>query len=212
MDKVKKVAIIGGTGKVGRHIASRALEKGYQVRMLVRSPKKLTSHDARIEIVEGDVRNLEDIQKLLTDCQIVISTFGQPLKEEPIYSSVTENILKIMSDLKITRYIGVTGGSLTINGDKKSLLNKIGANVFEIVYSKMMSDKKNEWIILNRNTSIQWTLIRLPFIDEGKEKGFIKENLTDMPGTKITNNDIATFIIQQIDHPKYVHKAPFISN
>ncbi|WP_428912138.1 NmrA family NAD(P)-binding protein [Niallia sp. Krafla_26] len=37
MDNSNKIAIIGGTGKVGRHIASRALEKEYQVRMLVRN-------------------------------------------------------------------------------------------------------------------------------------------------------------------------------
>ncbi|MCM3602792.1 NAD(P)H-binding protein [Robertmurraya korlensis] len=207
-----KIAIIGGTGKVGRHIASRALENGYQVRMLVRDPEKLTFRDARIEIVEGNVQNLEDIKKLLKDCQVVINTFGQPLKEKPIYSSVTEKILEVMADIQIDRYIGVTGGSLTIKGDKKSFLNRVGAKMFEIIYSNMMIDKKREWNILNRNKQIKWTLIRLPFIVDGTEKVFIKENLTDMPGTKITNRDIATFIINQIENLKYIQKAPFISN
>ncbi len=207
-----KVAIIGGTGKVGRHIASRALEQGYQVRMLVRNPKKLTYRDSKIEIVQGNVQNSNDIQKLLKDCQIVINTFGQLMKEEPIYSSVTENILEVMSDLQIERYIGVTGGSLTINGDKKSFLNRVGAKFFEIIYSNMMIDKKKEWHILNKNKLIKWTLIRLPFIVDGTEIGNIEENLTDMPGIKITNQDVATFIVNQIESLKYLQKAPFISN
>lgn len=211
MNNPYKIAIIGGTGKVGRRIALKALENGYQVRMLVRNPIMLTFDD-RIEIVEGNVQNSEDIHKLLKDCQIVINTFGQPLKEKQIYSSVTETILQIMADLQIERYIGVTGGSLTITGDKKSLINRVGAKVFEIVYSNMMIDKKNEWHILNENNLIKWTLIRLPFIVEGEEIGNIKENLRDMPGTRITNGDIATFIINQIKNPKYVHRAPFISN
>ena len=207
-----KVAIIGGTGKVGRHIASRALEQGYQVRMLVRNPEKLTYRDSKIEIVQGNVQNSKDIQKLLKDCQIVINTFGQLMKEEPIYSSVTENILEVMSDLQIERYIGVTGGSLTINGDKKSFLNRVGAKFFEIIYSNMMIDKKKEWHILNKNKLIKWTLIRLPFIVDGTEIGNIEENLTDMPGTKITNQDVATFIVNQIESLKYIQKAPIISN
>lgn len=207
-----KVAIIGGTGKVGRHIASRALEQGYQVRMLVRNPEKLTYRDSKIEIVQGNVQNSKDIQKLLKDCQIVINTFGQLMKEEPVYSSVTENILEVMSDLQIERYIGVTGGSLTINGDKKSFLNRVGAKFFEIIYSNMMIDKKKEWHILNKNKLIKWTLIRLPFIVDGTEIGNIEENLTDMPGTKITNQDVATFIVNQIESLKYIQKAPFISN
>ncbi len=131
-----------------RHIAARALEKGYQVRMLVRNPEKLTFRDARVEIVEGDAQNLNDIQKLLIDCQIVVNTFGQPLKEKQIYSSVTENILEVMTDLQIDRYIGVTGGSLTINGDKKSIINRVGAKLFEIFYSNMMIDKKKNGIFL----------------------------------------------------------------
>lgn len=212
MDNSYKIALIGGTGRVGRYIASRAVENGYQVRMLVRNPEKLTFRDDRIEIVAGDVQNLEDIKILLKDCQIVINTFGQPLKEIPIYSSVTEKILGIMTDLQIDRYIGVTGGSLTIKGDKKRILNKVGAKMFEIIYSNMMIEKKKEWNILNGNKQIKWTLIRLPFIVDGTEIGSIKAKLTDMPGTKITSRDIATFIINQIENPNYVHKAPFISN
>ncbi|MFJ8104123.1 NAD(P)-dependent oxidoreductase [Lysinibacillus sp. NPDC096212] len=212
MENSHRIAIIGGTGKVGRYIAAKALQNGYQVRMLVRNPDKLTLRDDRIEIVEGNVQNFEDIQKLLKDCQIVINTFGQPIKEEPIYSSVTKKILEIMEDLQIDRYIGVTGGSLTINGDKKSIINRVGAKIFEIIYSKMMVDRKKEWHILNGNKLIKWTLIRLPFIDNGNEIGYIKENLVDMPGTKVTSQDIATFIINQIENPKYVHKVPFISN
>lgn len=111
-----------------------------------------------------------------------------------------------MPDLQIERYIGVTGGSLTITGDKKSLVNRVGAKIFESIYSNMMIDKKNEWHILNENKLIKWTLIRLPFIVDEAETGYIQENLTDMPGTKITNGDIVTFIIKQIKNPKYVKK------
>ncbi|MFT4412830.1 NAD(P)-dependent oxidoreductase [Fredinandcohnia humi] len=212
MDNPSKIAIFGGTGKVGRHIATTAVQKGYQVRMLVRNPERLAYRDDRIDVVEGKIQDIQTIRQLLKDCKIVINTFGQPLKEIPIYSNATENILEIMKELKIDRYIGVTGGSLTINGDKKSFVNRFGAKMFEIILSKMMEDKKREWKILSSNKDIEWTLIRLPFVVEGSEIGNIKENLTDMPGTKITNQDIATFIIDQIDNPKYVHKAPFISN
>lgn len=213
MDNLNKIAIIGGTGKVGRRIAVKALENGYQVRMLVRTPKKLSLNDDRIEIVEGAVQNREDIQKLLKDCQIVINTFGQPLKEKPIYSSVTKTIIEIMAELQIERYIGVTGGSLTISNDKKSLINRLVAKLFENFYSDMMIDKKKEWDFLNSNEQIEkWTLIRLPFITDQEDIGYIKENLTDLPGIKITNGDIATFIINQIEDSKYIQKAPFISN
>lgn len=212
MEQSYKIAIIGGTGKVGRHIASRALENGHQVRMLVRNPDKLTYKDARVEIVRGNVEHQEDIKKLLAGCQVVINAFGQPIKDEPMYSSVTKRILDVMADMEIPRYIGVTGASLTIEGDRKSFINRIGAKVFEILYSNMMKNKREEWDILKKSKDVKWTLIRLPFIAEGTEIGSIKENLTNMPGTKITNQDIATFLINQTGSEKYIYKAPFISN
>lgn len=212
MSNPQKVAIIGGTGKVGRRIAAQALQEGYQVRMLVRDPEKLRQLDKRIEVVEGSIQDLEAIRILLKDCGTVINTFGQPYKDKPVYSESTNNILDIMKELKISRYIGVTGGSLTIEGDKKSVWNRIGAKLFEIFLSSMMEDKEREWEILNDTTYIDWTLIRLPFIVDGTKMAHIKENLVDMPGTKITNQDIAAFIISQINDLQYIGKAPFISH
>ena len=208
----KKIAIIGGTGKVGRHLAAIAIKNGYQVRMLVRNPEKITYKDEKIEIVEGHVQNIETLRELLKDCDFVINTFGQPSKEVPIYSSVTKNILEIMNELKISRYIGVSGGSLTISSDKKSIVNRFGAKLLKLLFANMIKDKKWELEILNRNKEIDWTLIRLPFVKDSFDTQVIKENLINMPGTKITNQDIANFIIDQLEKAKYVHKSPFISH
>ncbi|WP_220095161.1 SDR family oxidoreductase [Bacillus sp. 03113] len=206
-----RIAIIGGTGKVGRYIAKKALESGFQVRMLVRNPDKLTYSDDRIELIKGDAQNKTSIRTLIKDCHIVINTLGQPLKDFPIYSSVTSNILNFMGEFGIRRYIGVTGASLNVTGDKKKLVNRIGAKMFELLFSEMIADKKKELTIL-QNSDVEWTLVRLPFVVEGPETGRIKEKLTDMPGVKISNENIAKFIINQINDKKYLEKTPCISN
>ncbi|WP_226530787.1 NAD(P)H-binding protein [Metabacillus niabensis] len=212
MDHSYKLAIIGGTGTVGRHIATRAIQQGYHVRMLVRNPERVLYKHDKIEIVQGQIQEIENIRELLKDCKGVINTFGQPTKEKPIYSQVTKNILEVMTELNITRYIGVSGGSLTISGDNKSTLNHFGAKLFELLFPGMMEDKKAEWELLSKDKHIQWTLIRLPFVKDSLKTKKIKESLTDMPGTKITNQDIASFIMGHVENTKYIHKAPFISH
>ncbi|MGG2134748.1 NAD(P)H-binding protein [Bacillus sp. S2(2024)] len=211
MDNPYKIAVIGGTGKVGRYIASESLKNGYQVRMLVRNPKNLKYNDDKVEIVTGTAENVDAIRQLLEGCLIVINCFGQPMRDTPIYSKVTRDILEVMKEKDIKRYIGVTGASLNIIGDKKSLLNKIGAKMFEVLFSKMMKDKREELNILLKNKDLDWTLIRLPFVKEGVEVRAVKESLTDMPGTMISNKEIANFIISQIDNKEYIHKTPFIA-
>lgn len=211
MDNPYKIAVIGGTGKVGRYIASESLKNGYQIRMLVRNPKKLKYNDDKIEIVTGTAENVDAIRQLLEGCHIVINCFGQPMRDTPIYSKVTRDILEVMKEKDIKRYIGVTGGSLNIIGDKKGLLNKIGAKMFEVLFSKMMKDKREELNILLKNKDLDWTLIRLPFVKEGVEVRAVKESLIDMPGAMISNKEIANFIISQIDNKEYIHKIPFIA-
>lgn len=211
MNYTLKIAVIGGRGKVGRFIADYALKRGYQVRMLVRSINLQTTSNEHIEVVEGDARDKDVIANLIQGCNVVINTLGQPAKDSPIYSAVTSNILTAMNDLGIRRYIAVTGGSLNVDGDHKSLLNKLGARLFLILYPAMMADKKKEHEIL-ASSNIDWTLVRLPVVVEGPQTGRIKVNLTDMPGMKMTNQDIADFLLQQIDDTKYIGKTPFIAN
>ncbi|MNJ42214.1 NmrA-like family protein [compost metagenome] len=211
MKSDERIAIIGGTGKVGRYIAAAALRQGYQVRMLVRNPAKLVGQDDRIEIMEGQADNINDLRRLLQDCHIVINTFGQPAGDPPLYSLVTSLVMEVMNEAEISRYIGVTGGSLTLEGDQKRLRNKIGAWLFKVLFPAMIKDKQKEAAILEQYCNIEWTLIRLPFVVEGEERGGIKENLTDMPGTKISSQDIASFIIGEVKGRKYIHKAPFIA-
>ncbi|MCI0768489.1 NAD(P)H-binding protein [Bacillus sp. TL12] len=205
------IAIIGGTGKVGKFLAETAIKKGYTVRMLVRNPEKVSVTSPNIELIKGYAQNPHSIRSLLEGCEAVVNTFGQPNRDTPLYSEVTKLIITIMGDIGIKRYIGVTGGSLDIYGDKKSFVNKLGAIVFRIMYSKMIKDKKKELIIL-QESKIDWTLVRLPFIYEKDINKTIKENLFDMPGLTITNRNIADFLIDEISNSKYIRKTPFIAN
>ncbi|AZK48441.1 NAD(P)-dependent oxidoreductase [Paenibacillus lentus] len=211
MNNNEIVAIIGGTGKVGRYVAAAALRQGYRVRMLVRNPDRLVNQDNRIEVIKGHADNISDLRQLLQDCHIVINAFGQPAGDTPLYSFVTSLVLEVMNELEISRYIGVTGGSLTLEGDRKSLQNKLGAWLFKVFFPNMIKDKQKEAAILEQYCNIEWTLIRLPFVVESEERGNVKVNLTDMPGIKISNQDIASFIIDEVLDRQYIHKTPFIA-
>lgn len=212
MEQIRSIALIGGNGTAGRHIARTAAEKGYHVRMLTRRAANMPSADKQIEIRQGDAQDIQSVRELLEGCQAVINTLGQPVRAEPIYSLVTSQLLHVMQEYGIRRYIGVSGGSLDVPGDKKRLTNRIGARAFDLLFPRLMSDKRKELHILLQNRQIDWSLIRLPFVKEGPCKGHIKVNLYDMPGLSITNSDIAAFLIRELEEPAWIRQAPFISH
>jgi putative NADH-flavin reductase len=213
MDNANKIAIIGGTGTVGRFIAKEAIQNGYQVRMLVRNPKKVAFKDDKLDIVQGDVQNEESLRTLIKGCDIVINTFGQPMTDVPLFSGITEKIIKVMKELKVKRYFGVTGASLAFPGDKRKFLTKIMIKLFKAKFGEAMADRQKEIdFLMGNKESIDWTLVRLPRVSDSSETGTIKESFQDMPGLKVNNQDIATYIVKHIKNHKYVHKGPFISN
>ncbi len=136
---------------------------------------------------------------------------GQPKNEPYIFSTVTKHILKVMKEYEIKRYILISGGSLNVEGDQKGIVNKIGANLFQLFLPKMIRDKYKELEII-QSSDVDWTIVRLPFVIEGNDIENIKESLVDMPGMKIQNGDIAPFVLKQINSKTYVAKCPFISN
>lgn len=211
MESTNKIAILGANGKVGKFLVTEALEKGYQVKVLTRNSENMTITNENIEVIIGDARDFSSIHKLLKGCRAVINAVGQPKNESYIFSTVTKHILEAMKEFGIKRYIVISGGSLNVTGDQKGIVNKIGATLFKVFLSKMMQDKYKELQTI-QGSNVDWTIVRLPFVMEGKSIGKIKESLVDMPGMKIRNSDIAPFVIKEINSERYVGKCPFISN
>ncbi len=211
MESTNKIAILGANGKSGKFLVNEALEKGYQVQILTRNSNNMTITNENLETIIGDARDFSSIRELLKGCRAVINAVGQPKNESYIFSTVTKHILEVMKEFETKRYILISGGSLDVTGDQKGIVNKIGAILFKAFLSKMMQDKYKELQTI-QGSDVDWTIVRLPFVMEGKSIGNIKESLVDMPGIKIQNGDIAPFVIKQFNSEKYVGKCPFISN
>ncbi|WP_242257057.1 SDR family oxidoreductase [Bacillus cereus group sp. BfR-BA-01379] len=211
MESTNKIVILGTNGKAGKFLVKKALEKGYQVKILTRNSNNMTITNENLETIIGDARDFSSIRELLKGCRVVINAVGQPKNEPYIFSTVTKHVIQAMKEFEIKRYIVISGCSLNVTGDQKGIVNKIGATLFKVFLSKMMQDKYKELQII-QSSEVDWTIVRLPFVIEGNGIGNIKESLVDMPGIKIQNGDIAPFVIKQINSERYVGKCPFISN
>lgn len=209
------IAVLGGGGRTGKYLVSHLIEKGYILKILLRNRPALDDPfssllaNPHIEVVQGDAVNFDDIQSLLSDCQVVISTIGQRPGEPMVASAATQNILKVMEEYKIERYVLVGGINIDTPYDKKSDQTKAATEWMKNMFPAIHADRAKAYDIL-AESNIEWTLVRLPMIEYTDESFPVQANLEDCGGTKISTKNIAVFLEEQIADKTYIRAAPFL--
>jgi putative NADH-flavin reductase len=211
MESKYKIAVIGGTGKSGQFLVIHLLKLGIPIKMLIRNPENFQLKSPLIEIIRGDARDPRAVYSLIEGCNAVISTLGQPKNEPPIFSDATRNVISAMDFFRIRRYIITTGINVDTPQDKKTGYTEAATEWMKDNYPKTTADKQTEWDLLVAS-ALDWTLVRLPYIELTDKKSEVKINLEDCPGEKISATSLAEFLADQLNDTTYFKQSPFISN
>jgi len=210
MKNIYKVAVLGGGGRTGNYLVSQLLKKGFSIKLLLRNPEKFTIQSPQIKIIKGDALDLETIKSLLRDCQAVISTIGQRKEEPLVASQATKNILHVMKDYEIERYVLLAGLNIDTPFDKKSPKTIMATDWMKANFPVIQEDRQKAYDLLVAS-NVNWTQVRVPFIEFNDLSTEISVSLEDCSGDKINANDIAGFMISEMTESKYTKQSPFIS-
>jgi dihydroflavonol-4-reductase len=129
-----KVLVTSADGMLGSNLVRELLAREYSVRALVqpgRSPKTLDG--LNIELVHGDVLNIEDIESAILGCDYVIhaaaSTSIWPARSRTVYDVNLEGIMNVVwaaTAAKIKRLVHVSSANVFAAGNKLLPGNEFG--------------------------------------------------------------------------------------
>jgi NADH dehydrogenase len=74
--KIQHVALIGGTGFVGRHLAAHLHNRGYRCRIVTRHPHRHRGLQTVAELVSADPFDSTDLARVLQGCDAVVNLVG----------------------------------------------------------------------------------------------------------------------------------------
>ena len=118
---MKKVAVIGATGFVGKQVVNELANRGCAVNAIARDSSKVEEKDS-VTAVSADVNNVEDLAKVLEGNDAVINTFNAGWTNPNLYDDFlngSRNIEKAVEQSGVKRFITVGGaGSLFIDGNQ----------------------------------------------------------------------------------------------
>lgn len=209
---MKKVIVFGSTGTVGTHVVKQSLEKGYEVSAFCRDKQKLKdlSHP-NLKIIEGDVFNIEDVNKAIKGQETVVVTLGSGSRKSIVRSEGTKNIIHAMKTNGVSRLLCQ---STLGTGDSNGNLNLFWKYIMFGWFLKQVfldHELQEEYV---RNSDLDWTIIRPAAFTDGEKTehynhGFgPKDKSTKL---KISRADVADFILKQVVGRQYIHQAPGLS-
>jgi putative NADH-flavin reductase len=70
-----RLALLGASGRIGRHVLAWALESGHQVTALARNPESLAAA-AGLTVITGDATEAASVARLVTGADAVLSALG----------------------------------------------------------------------------------------------------------------------------------------
>ena len=205
------VAVLGGGGRTGKYLINQLIDKEYRVKVLLRNPETFEIKSPLIQIVQGDAIDSAAANSLVDGCHAVISSIGQRPGEPLVAAQATRNILNAMLNYGVKRYILVAGINIDTPFDHKGPETIIATNWMKTNFPIIQQDRQKAYTLLVRS-DVDWTLVRVPFINFSNSTGDVNVNLDDCLGNKIEAGSIAAFLIKQLSEETYLNKAPFICN
>jgi putative NADH-flavin reductase len=208
---LKKIAVLGGTGKAGKYLVKELIRRGYNVSVLARDPGKMEMSHPSLEVIRGNARDYESVFNLVSKCDAVISTLGPSKKQPDTCSVAVGHIIKAMNAAKNMRYIEVAGLGIDVSGDRKGLTTRMLVSIMRLFASSVIDDRQKDYALL-KNSNILWTIVRCPMIKLTDSTGEVKTSPEDSPGIHISATDLARFLADQLNSDMFICKAPFVAN
>ena len=209
---VRTIALFGATGRTGRHLLRLALDAGYHVRVLARSTAKLDIKDARLTVLAGNVRDLDQVRATIAGVDAVISVLG-PTENKPTFdvSHGTENIVRVMDETGVRRLIVSIGAGVRDPQDTPTLMDRAIVALLKLFSGWVYKDMKRTAEIV-RESSLDWTIVRIPMLTDDPPTGQVQSGyLGRGVGIRISRQDMARFMLEQVNDTRYLGQAPVIS-
>lgn len=208
-----KIAILGSTGFVGKTLLAKALERGYQVKTLVRDPEKLGIYKEMVEFITGNASQADKLEKTVIGTKAVLSTLPPIINtNEPELSGQSfEDLVAILERNAIKRFIHIGGAAHGGGANENWALGRRILRMFlNIVCKPVLIAKHLEWDVL-RGSNLDWTLVRPPKITKDKPIGRFVTDEKNLASVQVNVEDLAEFLLEQIASRKWIGKAPLVA-
>lgn len=211
-----KIALFGATGPTGKYLINEALKQGHDLSVYTRDANKLKEFEGRIEVVVGDLKNADAIERCVQGTDAVISALGpnsfKSKETRPVMNGV-KIIISAMERNGVKRLIQVSTASSRDPQDGFDLKVRLFVALIKLMVFRAYDDIRSTGELI-RNSGLDWTLVRIPNLKSDPSNGQIKTGLYGKTklSLSLSRGNLAKFLVDQVTDRKFVRAAPAIAN
>ena len=214
---MKKVCIVGASGKLGQYMVRHALERGYEVVGVCRpgSVQKLDAFRDRITIVPGVTNDRDVIRHAVAGCDGVLTVLA-PWGVKRYSTGTAQAVLDFAEPG--ARLIFSCGWHITRDGgDRYSLKLRAFVWIFGwLARLTRFADLDDQVEACRRifESDTRWTVVRGSDLEEGESQGLpvwsrhVGDPILESNMTRRV--DFALFMVAALEDDTLVHEAPAI--
>ncbi len=204
------IAIIGGTGSIGGHVLSWALDAGHPVRALARRPEALPRRDG-LTVVRGDALDAAAVAETIAGAGAVVSALGpRGAKSESLLAGAAANIVAAMDKTGARPLVCVSAAGAYITSDPNT--GRLLKAILPRVFAEQFADTRQMENVI-RESGLDWTLVRATRLVNRPGTGRYRVS-PDFPpphGRTIARADVAHFIAAALTGNTWLHEAPVVA-
>ena len=210
-----KIAIFGASGATGQLLTQRCLAAGHSVTALLRRPESFALRD-RVRVVRGSAFDAAIVRETVAGSDVVLSALGaRSLRKEDVLEHAVPLIVAAMKQTGVKRIIALGSAGALADSLKKQPAWRRWI-VENIVYKTMLkwpvASQISQYATLS-SSGLDWTMVMPPMLTNATGRGVYRIDGEALPrnGSKISREDVADFLMKQIDSGEWVGKGVYLS-
>lgn len=210
-----KIALIGASGFVGSAVLKEALERGHEVKAIVRHPEKISVENEKLEKIKANALNADEVTVAVKGVDAVINAYNAGWTNPNIHDEFLEGSKAIQQGVKnsgVKRFFTIGGAGSLFVAPNVQLVDtpqfpndwKAGALAARAYLNIIKEEKDLDWTFLS-------PAIEMHQGTSGTKKGHYRTGLDnpvfDEKGRSIISvEDMASAIVDEIEKPRHIRK------
>jgi uncharacterized protein YbjT (DUF2867 family) len=216
----KKLLILGSTGRTGKYLLEEALERDFEVNVLVRDTQKVKITSEKLTIFEGNPANKEDLTKALQGCTHVLSALNISRNSDFPWSGLRtpkdflektiRNLINLSKTNPLKNVMVISAWGVAETKQDIPFWFRWMIDFSNIKYGYWGHEQQEK---LLQNSDLNYTIIRpVGLANFEKPKPIIvKKNISPKPNFLISRKNVAGFMLDVLEKEEFFREVLVVS-